>query len=519
MKAIFFTIALCCTLILCAQPPIDNLRDDKWIFGDGTEDVHPDVGNMLIDFMGDTLQISTLYTDMEYYETNASICDTLGHLLFYTNGIHIRDRNHQVMAGWDTLNPGLFADIWFDGGYRLPQGALILPRPGSDSLYYIFHSSYGIYEQLPRPLQGDHLYYTLIDMSGNNGLGEIIDLNHELVDDFLAYGNINACRHANGRDWWILMPQSDSSDYYIFLLDPSGVHDMGTVGGGPHAFTIGLGQGVFSPDGSKYALYSLFELFVGNYLYVYNFDRCSGVLEEIAYDNIIDTAYCGGAAISPNSRYLYLPSHRYLYQYDLEAADIAGSKTTVAVWDGFMDLGLLATTFYLAQLAPNGKIYISSNTGVRYLHVIEQPDSAGLACNVAQHGLQLPHFNAYTMPHFPNFRLGALENSPCDTLPDIGTAVVPIVSPAGSLPGVRLSAYPNPAVEVCHLSFGAALRGGGFLRVYDVWGRLVHSLPLSIASVGCSVDVRSWPAGVYIGVLYDSAGVDAGHSVKFLVGE
>ncbi len=496
----------CLPFALLAQPDPDRLRDDKWIFGYSIDDSTSVSGNMLMDFSGDTMQISTLYTDMEYYETNASACDTAGNLLFYTNGIHIRDQSHQIMAGWDTLNPGLTADMWFNGGYRPPQGALILPKPGSDSLYYLFHASFGLYDQFEIVVRGNYLYYTLIDMSRNNGLGEIIDLNHVLVDDFLDYGKVNACRHANGRDWWVLMSKFDSPDYYVFLLDPQGVHDMDMTSG-TTTIKKGLGQSVFSPDGSKYAAFHGYSFAEGSFLYVYDFDRCAGTLQEVAHDNIIDTAYCMGAAISPNSRYLYLPSGRYLYQYDLDATDIAATRTTVAVWDGFVDWGMFPTTFYLAQLAPDGKIYIGSNSSVRYLHVVEQPDSAGLACSVAQHGLQLPHFNAFTMPHFPHFRLGALPNSPCDTL-GVGVGVAPAVPFGGD--GERghalsLLASPNPARDVVHLSFGAALRRGGLLRVYDLWGRQVHTLPLSAAAVGCSVDVCTWAAGTYVAVAYDAA--------------
>ena len=73
---------------------------------------------------------------------------------------------------------------------------------------------------------------------------------------------------------------------------------------------------------------------------------------------------------------------------------------------------LLPTRFYLAQLAPNGKIYISvppnSSEFICILSTI--PDSAGLACNVeATWSESLPTRNGFSMPNFPNYRLGALE--------------------------------------------------------------------------------------------------------------
>ncbi len=35
---------------------------------------------------------------------------------------------------------------------------------------------------------------------------------------------------------------------------------------------------------------------------------------------------------------------------------------------------------------------------------------------VEQHGITLPTYNAFSLPNFPNYRLGPLDGSPCDTL-------------------------------------------------------------------------------------------------------
>jgi hypothetical protein len=61
-------------------------------------------------------------------EACASICDANGNLLFYTNGQTIYNRNHTVMVNGDGLN----------GHTSAFQGALIVPQPGSDSLFYVF---------------------------------------------------------------------------------------------------------------------------------------------------------------------------------------------------------------------------------------------------------------------------------------------------------------------------------------------------------------------------------------------
>ena len=84
------------------------------------------------------------------------------------------------------------------------------------------------------------------------------------------------------------------------------------------------------------------------------------------------------------------------------------------MYDGFESP--FGTPFFLAQLAPDDKIYINTNTTVDVLHVIHEPDKKGKACDFEQHGVQLPTLNAFTMPNNPYYGLGPLDGSPCDTL-------------------------------------------------------------------------------------------------------
>jgi hypothetical protein len=50
------------------------------------------------------------------------------------------------------------------------------------------------------------------------------------------------------------------------------------------------------------------------------------------------------------------------------------------------------------------------------LHVIHSPDEPGEACQYQQHGITLPTYNSKSIPNHPNYRLGPLDGSPCDTL-------------------------------------------------------------------------------------------------------
>jgi PKD repeat protein len=259
-------------------------------------------------------------------------------------------------------------------------------------------------------------------MNANNGLGKVIDKNQIILEGIFEPGKITASRHANGRDWWIIIRKHNTNKYYKFLVSSNEINKINEESIGENIPSPGLGQAVFSPDGTKYALFHTISQIEGSYINIYDFDRCTGELSNPLQMHYSHDGGAGGIAISSNSRYLYVPSFIYLYQYDLWASDIEATKDTVAVWDGFLENDFFATTFYLAQLAPDNKIYINSNNGVSYLHVVNKPDLAGDSSEVCQHCIDLPSNNAFSLPNFPNYRLNFLEGSPCDTLRQSPTA-------------------------------------------------------------------------------------------------
>ncbi|MDO8970688.1 MAG: PKD domain-containing protein, partial [Saprospiraceae bacterium] len=67
------------------------------------------------------------------------------------------------------------------------------------------------------------------------------------------------------------------------------------------------------------------------------------------------------------------------------------------------------------ELGPDGYIYGRSVGGDWSVHRIKYPERGGLACEVQQsyYLLEYPFIN---LPHFPNYRLGPVDGSPCDTL-------------------------------------------------------------------------------------------------------
>ena len=65
----------------------------------------------------------------------------------------------------------------------------------------LFHQT-GNYNSLPSSLSSTEIYYSVIDISLNGGLGEVISKNNIALTGLFGWG-LSACKHANGRDWWV----------------------------------------------------------------------------------------------------------------------------------------------------------------------------------------------------------------------------------------------------------------------------------------------------------------------------
>jgi|GEM_PF-3446810 len=235
----------------------------------------------------------------------------------------------------------------------------------------------------------------------------------ELIDIF-NLGHLSAARHGNGRDWWILANKFKSNTVRRYLLSDRGIENMGEQSIGD-LIPNGVGYSAFSSSGEWYASYNVYGYTSDPHAVIqyYRFNRTGLLIEPHSrYFPTPDTEGYGGVAFSPSSRFMYVSRLRTIYQYDLEAPDITASEQVVAVTDSFKTATGKLTRFYGLQLAPDGRIYgnvYCSNT--QYLHVIDQPDLPGPACNVLQHAIFLPAQNFGTLPNLP-YSLVGVERQP-----------------------------------------------------------------------------------------------------------
>jgi hypothetical protein len=361
---------------------------------------------------------STSYTlnpemrKMSFWGTQATISDAQGNFLMSSNGVWIANANNDTMLNGGGLNPGTFTSSW---PYGLPMtaNAVFLPYPGDTSKYILFHHS-AEYNGVYYPAY--NLFYSVIDKTGDNGLGEVIIKNQIALSDTLGWG-IASCRHANGRDWWITVQKDNSDLAFTLLFTAFGVD---TVLSQSLNVTPSIGssrQLSFSPDGNKFVTSKTDGgTIIDNFIQILDFDRCTGVFSN---QNELDISSGGigwGLCFSPSGRYAYACSSTRIFQIDTDSLTV----DTVAVYDGFISppgQTCCPTTFWNMYLAANGKIYITSGSGVQHLHEMNYPDSAGVACDVQQPAIDLGSYrHGRAVPNHPNYNLGPVVGSVCDSL-------------------------------------------------------------------------------------------------------
>jgi hypothetical protein len=453
-------------------------HDNNWLVGAGqytTKSTQITFNNNLV--------IDSISRFMEIDRAAVSVSDSMGNLIFYSNGIKVHNGQHQLMQNGDSLNPGQVADNFRQFGYPINEGMIAIPHPIQTNKYYIFHQATSNTSALAG--FAEKLYYTVVDMNVNGGLGKVEIKNQILLEnDSICAGQLEVVKHGNGRDWWLIQPMSLSNGYHIFLITENTIsyHHKQYLGNIKFWENEMAGQATFNHQGDKYFRYDY-----RNDLDIYDFDRCSGLLSNYLHipitdsvDNIMGGALTG-VSISPNDRYLYVSSWLYMYQFDLWASNITASKDTVAIHDGFY-VNSMPITFGYLQSAPDGKIY--SHTTSRYFHVIDYPDSAGTACNVRQHDLDIFFSNGFFLPNMPHYRTPRLSGSACDTLTNL--IAVEETSQAVLL-------YPNPSDEQLQVESSTEIAK---IEIYNAMGQLLLQRS-GIRSSSVSIDTRRLENGTY----------------------
>ncbi|MEY4902341.1 MAG: hypothetical protein RLZZ292_156 [Bacteroidota bacterium] len=464
-------------IVICFNHNIlaQNNYDAQWIIGYDHNSSKPGDYNIKLNFNNPQkiLAVEKIPETIDMFSTTATICDRQGNLVGYTNGCTIGNEQYKTMENGDSINKGTIYDYYCDGdgGYPLIQSVVTLPMPNDTTKYVFLH----LKRSDTAPFYAKHLLQTTVEKKGN-AVGRVIEKNKVIFSSDFSDGQINAVRHGNGTDWWVVVPQTTSNIYHKFLLTAKGIIQYPSQSIGKVWNELDFaGQASFSPDGTFYARMNDY-----NNLSLFSMDRCSGLFSNfIEFDFPKDTLFAAGVSFSPNNRFLYAATGTKLYQYDLTQPNYP--RLLIGEYDGFYSpYPPFATLFFSMQLAPDGKIYMTSPTSVKHLHVIHQPNELGVACNFVQHGIELPEFSS-DIPSFPNYKLGKLAT--CMTATE----------EEASLFDVKIN--PTPCDANCTIQLvGATTQEKRKVVIYNKLGQEILNTTIENFT---SINTYEWQNGVY----------------------
>ena len=252
-------------------------------------------------------------------------------------------------------------------------------------------------------------------------------------------------------------------------------------------------QLTFSPDGNKFAYFRYQPNILDESVIILDFDRCTGIFSSPVVIPVTLNQFLWGLAFSPSSDFIYTCTSNNVFQINIDSLTI----DTVASYDGFISppgQTCCATSFWNMYLAPNGKIYLTSGSSVQHIHEMNFPDSAGLACDVQQHAIDLgSYLHLRAVPNHPNYNLGPVVGSVCDTL-SVGIEEQEY--------DFHFGISPNPTESgIVKFVYLLPQNKSGDLSVYSIMDQLVHKQYLSPWSSLQLMDMSDKSCGIYTCVL------------------
>jgi hypothetical protein len=469
-------------------------RDNIWILGYGTNGPNGLGGGGKLNFSNSTLNVipfPNLVGDGEI----TTVCDKNGNLALYASGCEVYNASDNLMENGDSINaPGQAfstkcANIF---NYFCRHSIIALPNPGSDTKYTIFHLRIdNNVISNPDPLLHPRSFLqTKIDMNYNAGLGKVTEKNLMILKDTFAE-TLTAVRHGNGRDWWIPVHKRFSNKIFLYLFDPTGIYLANIV---EMPFILKSFEddpiylvditNVFSPNGNKYVILDRL-----NGLILADFDRCAG-----NFSNFIqlplpveapDIFWGGMAAFSPNNRFVYATTGAKLFQYDLDSVDIENSKLLI---DTLGPNVVQLNGFNEMLIAPDDKIYMSAGSSPKVMNVINKPNEKGTACEFVEAGFPLPIYANYCLPNIPYYRLGAYQDSFCDTL------TTAVIEPKEQW---QFRLIPNPTSGDFVLKFQNELDSPVDFSIYNISSQEVYRQSIEKGTVSKRFSLENLPRGLY----------------------
>lgn len=312
-------------------------------------------------------------TPMKTREASVAVYDKNSKPLFYSEGSFVWDKNGNVMnngVGITALGTTALLNTSATGSSA--HGTTVVPVPGNPYQYYIFSViAVEFYYNTNQPWQYGRLFYSVVDVRLNGGLGDVVPGRKGILLDSCYQEKIVAVT-GNSCDYWLIGHHKDSALFKSWHITPSGIELQPVISRvrDTPVITNYYGKIVVSPDRKKLVITNNGSVY-NNASQLHHFDATTGVIS--GWEPLTSPAF--GAAFSPNSSMLYLGE----LQYDLSVSPPASVQLPISGTD--------------IKLGPDGKIYILNILGGGCFR-INDPNTAGLNCQVQ------------TSPLAPRFVLG-----------------------------------------------------------------------------------------------------------------
>lgn len=294
------------------------------------------------------------------WEGCATLCDTAGNILIYTDGQKIWNKNHQIIPGATNLG----------GNNSATQSGIIVPKSNSPNEYYVF--------SVDAECGNGGLRYSIIDMAQNGGLGGLVTSNNVMLTP--STEKVTVIKHCNNTDYWIIAHKCNSSDYYIWKLTSNGISPnpiITTIGTSHGGGIDAIGYLKANPKGDKIAVSTGYR---NNKIEIYDFNNSTGAFSNLVTIKTPNLVNPYGLEFSPDGNLLYFAGAQnypnvYIFQLNLRLPTVSEILSSITI----VGRGT-SSTFGALQNGPDGKIYIAKENS-KFLSIIERPNQIGLSCN------------------------------------------------------------------------------------------------------------------------------------------
>jgi len=313
----------------------------------------------------------------------AVISDSSGQLLFYSNGYSIFNRNHTLM-----LNGGGL----YGGSGLFMHCVYTTPFIEDTNKYYVFTIALN-------PFAGIYgLFYTVVDMRLDNGLGGVVtgQKNIPVPGGNIVKSVIFGIRHTNKRNFWLITQEYVSTNvnrYLVFLVDKNGIHPpvisnssvlVAEASGNSHFAISQSGTKLIGQYGKKILENCSFNASTGvvTPLFTFSFPEPAGLELTLCFSWSGNKLYVSQWASG-------LPPYKYyLYQLDASLTDSAAFAESLVQVSKCNYFGVLA-------LGKDAKIYMTERNDDGFMHhndsisVIRNPELPGKFCNFEESAMSL----------------------------------------------------------------------------------------------------------------------------------